>query len=157
MVHRDVSPQNVFVTYDGQVKVVDFGIAKAVGAATNTQSGTFKGKLSYVAPEQAAGTLLDARADVFSVGVMMWEAIAGRRFAQGDTQSALLCRRLSGTEPRIRDVVPDADPELADVCDRAMAYDPAARYATAQELRDALEAYLERSSRRVGPREIGRS
>jgi eukaryotic-like serine/threonine-protein kinase len=155
VVHRDVSPQNVFVTYDGQVKVVDFGIAKAAGAATNTQSGVFKGKLSYVAPEQAAGNPVDARADVFSVGVMLWEAIAGRRFAQGETQSEVLGRRLSGREPRIREVVPMADPELADVCDRATAFDPAARYASAQDLRDALEAYLDRSSRRVGAREVG--
>src|SRR6185436_17380332 len=80
VVHRDVSPQNIFVNYDGQVKVVDFGIAKAAGAASNTQSGVFKGKLSYVAPEQAGGDLVDARADVFSVGVMLWEAIARKRF-----------------------------------------------------------------------------
>ncbi len=155
VVHRDVSPQNVFITYDGQVKVVDFGIAKAVGAATNTQSGTFKGKLSYVAPEQAAGSPVDARADVFSVGVMLWEAMAGRRFAQGDTQSAVLGRRLSGREPRIREVVPDVDAELADVCDRAMAHLAADRYPSAQAFRDALEAWLERSSRRVGAREVG--
>jgi eukaryotic-like serine/threonine-protein kinase len=155
VVHRDVSPQNVFVTYDGQVKVVDFGIAKAVGAATNTQSGTFKGKLSYVAPEQAAGDAIDARADVFSVGVMLWEAIAGRRFAQGESQTAVLGRRLSGREPRIREVVPDVDPELADICDRAMAHLPAGRYATALDFRDALEGFLERSSKRTGPREIG--
>src|SRR5262245_49429219 len=70
VVHRDVSPQNVFVTYDGRVLVVDFGIAKATGAASNTQSGVFKGKLSYVAPEQAAGDAVDARADLFAVGVM---------------------------------------------------------------------------------------
>ncbi|HWL86171.1 MAG TPA: serine/threonine-protein kinase, partial [Polyangiaceae bacterium] len=66
IVHRDVSPQNVFVTYDGQVKVVDFGIAKAAGAAGTTQNGVFKGKLAYVAPEQASGDPVDARADVFA-------------------------------------------------------------------------------------------
>ena len=152
VVHRDVSPQNVFVTYDGQVKVVDFGIAKAAGAATNTRSGTFKGKLSYVAPEQAGGDDVDPRADIFSVGVMLWEAIAQRRFAQGDTQTQVLTRRLSGKEPRIREVVPDVDPELADICDCAMAHLTQDRYASAQEMRDALEVYLERSSRRVGPR-----
>jgi serine/threonine-protein kinase len=155
VVHRDVSPQNVFVTYDGQVKVVDFGIAKATGASSNTQSGVFKGKLSYVAPEQAGGDRVDARADIFSVGVMLWEAIAGRRFAQGEGQTAVLARRLSGKEPRIREVVPDADPELADICDKAIAHDPNHRYATAQEFRDALDAFLERFSRRVGPREVG--
>ncbi|MFT3772365.1 MAG: serine/threonine-protein kinase [Minicystis sp.] len=155
VVHRDVSPQNVFVTYDGQVKVVDFGIAKAAGASSNTQSGVFKGKLSYVAPEQAGGDAVDARADVFSVGVMLWEAIAGKRFATGDSQTAVLARRLSGREPRIREVVPDVDPELADICDRAMAHDPAQRYASAEEMREALENYLARFSRRIGPREVG--
>jgi serine/threonine-protein kinase len=155
VVHRDVSPQNVFITYDGQVKVVDFGIAKAAGAATNTQSGVFKGKLSYVAPEQAGGDAVDARADLFSVGVMLWEAIARKRFATGDSQTVMLGRRLSGTEPRIRDEVPDCDPELADICDRATAHHASDRFASAEEFRAALEGFLDRFSRRVGAREVG--
>jgi eukaryotic-like serine/threonine-protein kinase len=155
VVHRDVSPQNVFITYDGQVKVVDFGIAKAAGAASSTQAGVFKGKLAYVAPEQANGDPVDVRADIFSVGVMLWEAIARKRFAQADSQTAILARRISGREPRIREVVADVDPELADICDRAMAHSPADRFTTAQEFRDALEAFLDRFSRRVGPREVG--
>jgi serine/threonine-protein kinase len=155
VVHRDVSPQNVFITYDGHVKVVDFGIAKAVGATSTTQSGVFKGKLAYVAPEQAGGDTVDARADLFSVGVMLWEAIAGRRFVQSDTQTAMLGRRLAGKEPRIREVVPDVDPELSDICDRAMAHRPEDRFSSAQEFHDALEGFLGRFSRRVGPREVG--
>jgi serine/threonine-protein kinase len=99
VVHRDISPQNVFVTYDGQVKLVDFGIAKAAGAVSNTQSGVFKGKLTYVAPEQAGGDVVDARADIFSVGVMLWEAMSGRRFAQGEGQTETFAKRLAGTEP----------------------------------------------------------
>ncbi len=155
VVHRDVSPQNVFITYDGQVKVVDFGIAKAAGAATTTQSGVFKGKLSYVAPEQAGGDVVDIRADLFSVGVMLWEAIAGRRFAQGDSQTVMLGRRLAGNEPRIREAVPDADPELADICNRAMAHRPGDRFASAEDFRLALDGFLDRFSRRVGAREVG--
>jgi serine/threonine protein kinase len=155
VVHRDVSPQNIFITYDGQVKLVDFGIAKAAGASNTTQSGVFKGKLAYVAPEQAGGDPVDSRADLFSVGVMMWEAIAGHRFAQGDGQTAMLGRRLSGNEPRIRQVVPTVDDELADICDRAMAHRPDNRYQSARELHDAIEGYLERSGQRVSSREVG--
>lgn len=154
VVHRDISPQNVFVTYDGQVKLVDFGIAKAAGAQSTTQSGVFKGKLTYIAPEQAGGDVVDARADIFSVGIMLWEAMAGRRFANGEGQSEIFGKRLSGKEPRIRDVVPDADPELADICDRAMAFRKEDRFATAKEFRDALESFLDRFSRRVGSREV---
>jgi serine/threonine-protein kinase len=154
VVHRDISPQNVFVTYDGQVKLVDFGIAKAAGAVSNTQSGVFKGKLTYVAPEQAGGDVVDARADIFSVGVMLWEAMSGRRFAQGEGQTETFAKRLAGTEARIRDVVPDADSELADICDCAMAHRKEDRFASARDFRDALETFLDRFSRRVGSREV---
>jgi serine/threonine-protein kinase len=126
-----------------------------VGAASTTQTGMLKGKMAYIAPEQARGDAVDARADVFSVGVMLWEAMAASRFAAADSQSAILARRLSGNEPRIRNVVPDADPELAEICDRAMAHDPEQRYPSAQALRDALETFLDRFSRRVGSREVG--
>ena len=84
VVHRDVTPHNVFVTYDGAVKVVDFGIAKARDALTHTKVGIIKGKIAYMAPEQARGETVDRRADVFAVGVMLWEAVTGTRPWKGD-------------------------------------------------------------------------
>jgi len=141
VVHRDVSPQNIFVTYTGQSKLVDFGIAKVVGAA-HTQHGIVKGKVGYLAPEQATSKPVDCRADIYSVGVLLWEALTGRRFVQrGEDEVVALTRRIMGTDPRVRDVAPDAPDELAQICDKAMATNPEDRFATAAEMRDAIDAY----------------
>lgn len=143
IVHRDVTPQNVFVTYDGQVKLVDFGVAKAACQNHETRAGVIKGKLAYLAPEQATGAPLDRRADLFAVGVMLWEALAGRRLASGSIDVAIIHNRVNGLEPRIREVAPEVPPALAEICDRAMALHPEDRFATARELGDALQAALE--------------
>src|SRR4029079_3697087 len=90
VVHRDVTPHNVFVTYSGQVKVVDFGIAKALGSTAETRAGVLKGKASYMAPEQALGDPVDRRADIFSVGVMLWEALTGTRLFHEENDLAVL-------------------------------------------------------------------
>lgn len=154
VVHRDVSPQNVFVTYDGQVKLVDFGIAKAAVLSRRTKTGVFKGKTAYIAPEQARAEQVDARADVFAAGVMLFEAIAGRPFAQGDSELALLAMRMQGLEPRIHEAVPDAPEELAEICDRAMAHDREGRFADAAEMREALEGWLEQRLGRAGQKDL---
>ncbi|HEY1958160.1 MAG TPA: serine/threonine-protein kinase [Polyangiaceae bacterium] len=155
VVHRDVSPQNTILCYDGQVKLVDFGIAKAAGAASRTTAGMFKGKLGYVAPEQIAGGDIDRRADVFSVGVMLWEALVGRRLTYGENEAAILHKRTTGTQARVLEARPEADAELAAICDRAMELDPQKRFATAAEMLVALEARTEALGLRASDADIG--
>lgn len=154
VVHRDVSPHNVFITYDGQVRVLDFGIAKAIGASAQTRTGVYKGKPSYMAPEQVQTQPVDARADVFSAGVMLWETLAGKRFAIGN-ELAVLSSRVLGTENSIREVAPSAPPELVEICEKAMALSPASRFESAGAMRDALESWLDARESRVGPKELG--
>jgi serine/threonine protein kinase len=155
IVHRDVSPQNVFVTYDGQVKVLDFGIAKAANLKDITHPGVFKGKFAYAAPEQVQGQPVDGRIDVFAIGVMLWEAVAMRRFAPGTPTRESVEARIAGSEPRLAEVSPSIEPELAEICNKAMHVDPNARYASAAEFRTALQHYLATSGATVDAAGIG--
>jgi serine/threonine protein kinase len=141
LVHRDVSPHNVLVSYGGLSKVLDFGIAKIIDT-TQTREGIVKGKIGYMAPEQLSGLPVDRRADIFASGVMLWEAIAGRKLVmRNDVEAGVVHRRISGGEPRLLEVCPDAPPQLVAVCERAMAARPEERFATAAEMHDAIEAY----------------
>jgi serine/threonine protein kinase len=148
IVHRDVTPQNVFITYEGQVKVVDFGIAKAAGRGAETRHGVIKGKLRYMAPEQALGKAVDRRADIFSAGVLLWEAATGERRwkSQSDVEivSALVADD-AYISPRSID--PSCPEEIDAMCKRALASDPDDRYQTAEEFRLELEQYLSASGR----------
>ncbi|MFT3927714.1 MAG: serine/threonine-protein kinase [Myxococcales bacterium] len=144
VVHRDVSPQNVFLTYDGQVKLLDFGIAKARDADHLTKVGVIRGKLDYIAPEQVRGEKLDRRADVFSLGAMLWEALTGQRFGGGSRMAEVtkMHRRLLGAEPAAGELNPDLPDTLRNIVERARALDPAERFPTAAAFAEELERFL---------------
>jgi eukaryotic-like serine/threonine-protein kinase len=142
VVHRDVSPQNAFITYDGQVKLMDFGIAKASGSAAVTRAGVVKGKAGYIAPEQLALSDVDGRADVFAVGVMLWEALAQRRLTLGLSDAVVLCKRSVGQWPSVDEIGGAPPPALVAICARATASHPDERYPNAKAFRDDLVAYL---------------
>ncbi|MFO0658380.1 MAG: serine/threonine-protein kinase [Polyangiaceae bacterium] len=156
IVHRDATPQNVFVTYDGQVKVLDFGIAKMPDAASQTATGTFKGKVAYVSPEQAAGGPIDRRADIFSVGVMLWEASTGRRMWGNMSEVEILLAISQGKIPDPSEVDPGVPSSLARICMKALALRPEDRFDTAAEMQLELERLANAIGERVGTREIGR-
>ncbi len=149
IVHRDVSPHNVFVTYDGQVKLVDFGIAKAASrSASETQVGVLKGKASYMAPEQALGDPTDRRADVFAAGIILWELCVGQRLMQRDSTVTTIRRLLSERIQPPSELVPGFPAELDAIIMRALEREPDLRPATALEMRDALSAWLATQSQR---------
>jgi serine/threonine-protein kinase len=155
IVHRDVTPQNVFITYAGVVKVVDFGIAKATGRSTETREGVIKGKVAYMSPQQALGMgNLDARADVFSVGVMLYEAAIGERMWKGKDELSILRALVKGeipSSPKEKD--PSVPDELDRICRKALAYEPHDRY-TAAEMQTDLEAFARSSGVLMSRREI---
>jgi eukaryotic-like serine/threonine-protein kinase len=142
VVHRDISPQNVFVTYDGQVKIIDFGIAKLNGSGVETETGVIKGKVRYMPPEQIEGRDVDRRADVFAAGVMLWEAAVREKMWKGKSDATILHNVLSGGIPAPRSLRPDVPEELERIILKALAFDRNDRHATAADLEADLEAFL---------------
>src|SRR5258705_3649188 len=140
LVHRDVSPQNVLISFEGEVKLIDFGIAKAAGKASKTQAGILKGKFGYMSPEQVRGIPIDRRSDVFSCGIVLYELLTGERLFVGESDFSTLekVRNVEILPPSTYNRrIPD---ELERIVLKALAKDPEERYANAIDLHDELQA-----------------
>jgi len=151
VIHRDVSPHNVFVTYDGRVTLIDFGAAKLALQRTSVECRTLTGKLGYMAPEYITGGGIDRRADVFSMGVVLWEALCGRKMPNSGLTPGECCR----ARPRVSSIERRIDPRLDAIVARALDVDPDRRFHTAREMRDALEEWLQQTGRAPRQGELG--
>jgi len=151
VVHRDVSPQNVLVGVDGIARVLDFGVAKAAARIQITRDGQMKGKLSYMAPEQLQGKVVDRRTDIFAAGIVLWEALTGRRLFDAEEASEVLRMIVSEEIPPPSAVVPSIARSVDDIVMRALSRDASVRYQTAREFAIALEDAVPLAS----PREVG--
>ena len=140
VVHRDVSPQNILVSFEGAVKLIDFGVARAFGRVAHTSPGGLKGKIEYMSPEQASAEEVDHRADVFALGVVLWEVLTGRRLFRRETELATMRAIVDDPIPRPSEVA-EVPPELEAVVMRALRKRRDARYSSAHEMALALERY----------------
>jgi len=145
LVHRDVSPQNILISYEGAVKLVDFGIAKAATKTTQTMAGALKGKLLYMSPEQALGQSLDGRSDIYSLGLVLFELLTGERCFQADSELGVLEKVRMGRVQDVRAVNPAVSAEMAAVVGKALNKDVDRRYVSARFLERDLKNLLTRN------------
>jgi serine/threonine protein kinase len=155
LVHRDVSPHNIMVGRDGVARLTDFGVAKAEDRLTHTRDGQVKGKLAYMAPEQAASGTTDTRSDLFSMGVILWECVTGQRLMRAESTAATLHKLLHGEIPKPSSVDPHLAP-LDPVLEKALARDSAFRFQTAEEFARALEDVAGAYGGPASLREVGK-
>src|SRR5262245_14316500 len=156
IVHRDISPPNILLSKMGEVKLVDFGLAKATSQAEITDPGVVKGKFSYLSPEAASGVEVDARADIFAVGILLWEMISGKRLFYGETdyQTVELVRQ--SKIPSLQALNPEIDGDLEGIVRRTLAHDPRDRFQHAADLQEALAQYLFSHGMKVTSRDIAK-
>jgi eukaryotic-like serine/threonine-protein kinase len=138
-VHRDVSPQNILVGIDGAARLTDFGVARTAAHPASAKIETVKGRVEYMAPEQIRQEAVDRRADLFAMGVILWEVLAGRPLFRGETRFDTIVRALNAPVPRLRDKVTGVSDELDDLSTRALARPPSERFQSAVEMAEAIE------------------
>jgi serine/threonine protein kinase len=155
IVHRDVSPPNILVSASGMVKLIDFGIAKAAGDRQKTSAGVIKGKMAYMSPEQVLGTPLDARSDLFSLGLVMFELFTNAQAVNGDSHMDLFDRIVHGPLPPLRQFRPELPGELVSLVDRSLQLDRERRFASASQLATELERLLTNMGVTVTPGDLG--
>jgi serine/threonine-protein kinase len=156
LVHRDVSPQNILVGIDGTARITDFGVARAATRLSTTRAGQLKGKLAYMAPEQARAGTIDRRADLFALGTVLWEVLADRRLFKGEGEADTLNRVLFEPIPRLLDTAPDTAPALASITMKALDRDPDNRQPNAATFADELEKAARSLSSIASHREVAR-
>jgi serine/threonine protein kinase len=149
IIHRDMSPPNVLITKHGEVKIVDFGLAKAQSQLEKSEAGIIKGKFGYLSPEAARGLTIDHRTDIFAVGIILWEMLAGRRLFYGETDFATVKLVQEAKIPSVRSDNPAVPAELEKILGRALTREPATRYPTARDLGKDLTSFLFRFGKPV--------
>ncbi|MCB9557032.1 MAG: serine/threonine protein kinase [Deltaproteobacteria bacterium] len=154
IVHRDVSPPNILLSRNGEVKLADFGLAKAASQLEQTDPGVVKGKFSYLSPEAASGIEVDYRADIFACGIVLFEMITGRRLFYGETdyQTVELVRQAK--IPPLRELAPEVPEQLEQIVERSLSRDPDQRYQHAYEMQDALAQLLFTRGLKVTSRDL---
>src|SRR3569623_1694330 len=156
LVHRDISPQNLVISFEGVVKVVDFGIARAELRETKTKAGTIKGKFAYMSPEQCVAAIVDRRTDVFALGVIVWELLTGKRLFKRNSPYETYQAVIECNVPKPSSLNVELDPAIDDIVMKATAKDKDARFPTAEAFGDAMQGYLHHRGKGSGPGEIGR-
>src|SRR6059058_1613804 len=141
IVHRDISPPNILLSKNGEVKLVDFGLAKANSQIESTDPGVVKGKFSYLSPEAASGKDVDRRADIFAVGILLYELLTGKRLFYGETDYQTVELVRNAKIPPIKPQNPQVEPELEDIVRKALAKRKEDRYQNATDIQDALAQY----------------
>ena len=154
IIHRDMSPQNVMVSFEGEVKIVDFGIAKAETQLETTRAGTLKGKFGYMSPEQAEGQQVDLRTDVFALGILLWELLANDRLFVANNEVNTLRKIRDCQVPSLRKINPNIQPELERIVSKALAKDRNLRYQTAASLHRDLSRFLNRQYPDFSPQDF---